>query len=125
MSRLCKHADVCFAFATGNRSHPDYMLAVSIFAHPKNAMQCRGRLDKVASSLNKLRNYHQTSHVYHPKNPISSHSCGQELLKALKENVGVLLLEDQHRSEADGLSSRATNVDADGLGVLQNLVTSR
>jgi hypothetical protein len=36
----------------------------------------------------------------------------------------MLLLEDQHRPEADGLGSRSTNVDADGLGVLQDLVTS-
>jgi hypothetical protein len=62
--------------------------------------------------------------VYRSKNPISSHSCGQELLKALKEDVGVLLLEDQHGPKADGLGSRATDVDTDGLGVLEDLVTS-
>ena len=53
----------------------------------------------------------------------SSHSRGQELLKTLKKDVGVLLLEDQHGPEADGLGSRSTDVDADGLGVLQDLVT--
>ena len=53
----------------------------------------------------------------------SSHSCGQELLKTLKKNVGVLLLEDQHGPEADGLCSRATDVNTDGLRILQNLVT--
>lgn len=36
----------------------------------------------------------------------------------------MLLLEDQHGPEADGLGTRATDVDADGLSVLQNLVTS-
>ena len=50
MSRLCEHADVCFAFATGSKGHPDYRLAVSVFAHPKkNAMQSGGRPDIVAS----------------------------------------------------------------------------
>ena len=67
---------------------------------------------------------HQTNRVYRPKGPDSSHSCSQELLQALKEDVGVLLLENQHRPEANRLSSRATDVDADGLGVLQDLVTS-
>jgi hypothetical protein len=74
--------------------------------------------------LDKLKNYYQTSHVYRPKNPISSNSCGQKLLKTLKEDIGVLLLEDQHGPEADGLGSRATDVDTDGLGVLEDLVTS-
>jgi hypothetical protein len=37
----------------------------------------------------------------------------------------VLLLEDQHGPEAHGLGTRATNVDADGLGLLQDLVTVR
>jgi len=37
----------------------------------------------------------------------------------------VLLLEDQHGPEADCLSTRATNVDADGLGLLQDLVALR
>ena len=31
MSRLCEHADVCFAFATGSTCRPVYVLAVSIF----------------------------------------------------------------------------------------------
>jgi hypothetical protein len=35
----------------------------------------------------------------------------------------VLLLEDQHGPEAHSLRSRATNVDADGLGLPQDLVT--
>jgi hypothetical protein len=35
----------------------------------------------------------------------------------------VLLLEDQHGPEANSLGTRATNVDADGLGLLQDLVT--
>lgn len=37
----------------------------------------------------------------------------------------MLLLEDQHGPEADGLSTRATDVDADGLGLLQDLVALR
>ena len=65
----------------------------------------------------------QTNHVYRPKTQ-SSHSCGHELLKTLKKDVGVLLLEDQHGPEADGLCSRATDVDTDGLRILQDLVTS-
>jgi hypothetical protein len=60
-----------------------------------------------------------------PKNPISSYSCGHDLLETLKKDVGVLLLEDQHGPEAHGLGTRATNVDADGLGLLQDLVTVR
>jgi hypothetical protein len=51
--------------------------------------------------------------------------CGHDLLKTLEQNVGVLLLEDQHRPETDCLSTRATDVDADGLGLLQYLVALR
>jgi hypothetical protein len=51
--------------------------------------------------------------------------CGHDLLKTLEQNVGVLLLEDQHRPETDCLSTRATDVDADGLGLLQDLVALR
>ena len=36
----------------------------------------------------------------------------------------MLLLEDEHGSEADSLGTRATDVDADALRVLQDLVTS-
>lgn len=35
----------------------------------------------------------------------------------------MLLLEDQHGPEAHSLGTRATNVDTDGLGLLQDLVT--
>lgn len=55
MSCLCEHADVGFAFATGSKSHPDYMLAVSIFVHPKKrhavwrSTQC-GRLESLINS---------------------------------------------------------------------------
>lgn len=35
----------------------------------------------------------------------------------------MLLLEDQHWPEAHSLSTRATDVDTDGLGLLQDLVT--
>jgi hypothetical protein len=51
--------------------------------------------------------------------------CGHDLLKTLEQNIGVLLLEDQHRPETDCLSTRATDVDADGLGLLQDLVALR
>lgn len=37
----------------------------------------------------------------------------------------MLLLEDQHGPEADGLSTGATDVDADALGLLENLVAAR
>lgn len=37
----------------------------------------------------------------------------------------MLLLEDQHGPEANSLGTRATDVDADGLGLLQDLVTLR
>jgi hypothetical protein len=50
---------------------------------------------------------------------------GQDLLKTLEQDVGVLLLEDQHRPKADCLSARATNVDADGLGLLEDLIALR
>jgi hypothetical protein len=53
------------------------------------------------------------------------HLCGHDLLKSLEQNVGVLLLEDQHRPETDCLSTRATDVDADGLGLLQDLIALR
>jgi hypothetical protein len=80
------------------------------------------RYSRLEFRINSAEN-HQRNHVYRPKTQ-SSHSCGHELLKTLKKDVGVLLLEDQHRPEADGLSSRATDVDADGLSVLQDLITS-
>jgi len=37
----------------------------------------------------------------------------------------VLLLEDQHGPETDCLSTRATDVDADSLGLLQDLIALR
>lgn len=37
----------------------------------------------------------------------------------------MLLLEDQHGPEAHSVSTRATNVDTDGLGLLQDLITLR
>ena len=51
--------------------------------------------------------------------------CGHDLLETLEQDVGVLLLEDQHRPEADCLSTRATNVDSDGLGLLEDLIALR
>ena len=51
--------------------------------------------------------------------------CGHNLLETLEQDVGVLLLEDQHRPETDCLSTRATDVDSDGLGLLQDLVALR
>ena len=47
MSRLCEHADVCFAFATGSKSHPDYMLAVSIICPSKTP--CSVEADSIES----------------------------------------------------------------------------
>ena len=35
----------------------------------------------------------------------------EDLLDTLEQNVSVLLLEDQHRSQSDGLSTTATDVD--------------
>lgn len=37
----------------------------------------------------------------------------------------MLLLEDQHGPEAHGVSTRATDVDTDGLGLLQDFVALR
>ena len=36
----------------------------------------------------------------------------------------MLLLEDQHGPQADGLGTRSTDVDTEGLRILQDLVTS-
>lgn len=57
MSRLWQHADVCFAFATDSTCRPDYMLAVSIFIHPKKKTPCSVEVDAMWSPRvsNKLR----------------------------------------------------------------------
>ena len=86
-------------------------------------MQCGGRPNIVASSFEQTQKDIIKQFIYAVPIIQSSHSCGQELLKTLKKDVGVLLLEDQHGPEADGLCSRATDVNTDGLRILQDLVT--
>jgi hypothetical protein len=102
------------------------MLAVSIFAHPEKKTPCSRKVDLSWSPRvsNELKKKSIKQIVYIVPRIQSSHLCGQELLKSLKKNVGVLLLEDEHGPEADGLGTRATDVDADALRVLQDLVTS-
>jgi hypothetical protein len=106
MSCLCEHAVVCFAFATGSKKSSRLQACLlNYLSRPKTP--CSVEVDKCSRlefRMNSEEN-HQTNHVYRPEGPDSSHSCGQELLKTLKKDVGVLLLEDQHRPKADGLSS--------------------
>lgn len=45
------------------------------------------------------------------------------LLQALQEDISVVLLEDQHGTQTNSLSTTATNVDTNGLGLGQDLVT--
>lgn len=70
-------------------------------------------------------NKQKFNHSHRPIISIVTASCLDDLLKTLKEDVGVLLLEDQHGPEADSLRARATDVDAEALGLLEELVAAR